>query len=92
MYLLIRLIDMAFTVYNYILIAGVVASWVQPPTHHKTARKILRFIYEMTEPVLGPIRRMLPTSGMGIDLSPIVAFIALSIIHSSVINILVRLL
>ncbi|SJZ30646.1 YggT family protein [Selenihalanaerobacter shriftii] len=92
MHWLIRLIDMAFTFYNWILIARVISSWVQPPTHHANMRKILRFIYNWTEPVLGPIRRMLPTSSLGIDLSPIIAFIALGIIHSSLIRILSRAL
>ncbi|MGM0471269.1 MAG: YggT family protein [Bacillota bacterium] len=88
---LIKLIDYGFTFYTWILIARVISSWVQPPMHHQTMRKIMKFIFEVTEPVLAPIRQMLPTGSLGIDLSPLVAFIALDIIRSSLIRILTRL-
>jgi YggT family protein len=89
---MLALIDFAFEIYTWILIARVISSWVQPPRNNQTMRKILRFVYEATEPVLAPIRRMLPTGGLGIDFSPIVAFIAINIIRSSLLNILTRLL
>ncbi|MBM7624947.1 YggT family protein [Sporohalobacter salinus] len=92
MFALIRLIDWVFTIYTWILIARVISSWVSPPMHNSNVRKIMEFIYEVTEPVLAPIRRMLPTGNMGIDLSPLIAFIAIDIIHRNLIRILSRLL
>lgn len=89
---MIGLIDFAFEIYTWILIARVISSWVQPPTHNQTMRKILRFVHQATEPVLAPIRRMLPTGSIGIDLSPIIAYIAINIIRSSLVDILTRLL
>jgi YggT family protein len=40
------------------------------------------FIYEVTEPILGPLRRVIPPMGGMLDLSPIVAFIILTIIQN----------
>lgn len=92
MYALIKLIDFGFTIYTWILIARVISSWVSPPMNNSNVRKIMEFIYKVTEPVLEPIRRMLPTKSIGIDLSPLIAFIAIDIIHNSLIRILSRLL
>ncbi len=89
MLLLIKLINIAYEVYFFILIARIVASWVQPPTRHEFMRKFLRFVYQATEPVLAPIRQMIPLSG--IDLSPIVAFFALNIIRNGLIKLLYSL-
>lgn len=89
MLLLIKLINIAYDVYFFILIARIVASWVQPPTRHEFMRKFLRFVYQATEPVLAPIREMIPVPG--IDLSPIIAMIAIRIIRNGLIQLLYSL-
>ncbi|MCK8823702.1 YggT family protein [Fuchsiella alkaliacetigena] len=85
---IIQLIRFVFRIYTWILIARVISTWVSPPTHNPNVRKILRFIYQVTEPILAPLRQLLPTRGIGIDLSPIVAFILIRIIETSLIRIL----
>ncbi|MCB5256246.1 MAG: YggT family protein [Candidatus Cloacimonadaceae bacterium] len=68
--LIIRMID----IYNLIIFARVIASWlVQNPYN-----PIYRFLFSMTEPILGPLRRMMPN--MGLDFSPIVAYLLLNIL------------
>ncbi len=63
----------------YVLLLGrVVMSWVNP----RFDSPVGRFLYETTEPILQPIRRMLPATGM-IDFSPIVAFLLLSVIAAA---------
>ena len=53
-------------------------------------RKIIKFIYEIPEPILGPIRDLLPGGGiLGIDISPLIALFALSIIRRFLINIVI---
>ncbi|MBK34443.1 MAG: hypothetical protein CME26_02805 [Gemmatimonadetes bacterium] len=47
-------------------------SWFSPDPSHP----VVRGIYALTEPVLGPVRRILPPMG-GFDLSPIVIFLVL---------------
>lgn len=44
---------------------------------------IASVIYQLTEPVMGPVRRLIPTIGM-IDISPIVVFFGLRILQSAI--------
>jgi YggT family protein len=63
----------------YVLILGrVLMSWVNP----RFDSPVGRFLYEATEPILQPIRRVLPQTGM-IDYSPIVAFVVLSVLATA---------
>ena len=54
-------------------VARAVLSWVNPDPFNP----IVRFLYRVTEPVLRPIRRRLPTMGMGLDLSPMLVILAI---------------
>jgi len=76
--LLCSLID----VYYIILLARVILSWfpLQPGT---AMASIASIIYQLTEPVMGPVRRIIPTVGM-IDISPIVVFFGLRILQSAI--------
>ncbi len=70
------IIDFAFTVYKYMLIAYVLMSWV--PQMRETA--IGQLLERLVEPYLAPFRRFVPTLGF-IDISPIVAWFALYFAH-----------
>lgn len=73
--LMILLIIRIISIYNLIIFGRVIASWiVQDPSN-----PIFKFLYSMTEPILGPIRRMMPN--MGLDFSPIVAYLLLNILQ-----------
>jgi YggT family protein len=52
---------------------------------------IIVLIYEITEPVLGPVRRLLPNMG-GLDLSPMVALILIQVLERVLLGILGRLI
>jgi YggT family protein len=71
-----------FTVYFVVLVARIILSWfpLQPGT---ALASISGIIYELTEPVLGPVRRIIPSIGM-FDISPIVVFLALQILQGVV--------
>lgn len=71
-----------FQVYFIVLIARIILSWfpVQPGT---TIASIASIIHDVTEPVLGPVRRLIPPLGM-FDLSPLIVFIGLQILMRSV--------
>jgi YggT family protein len=71
--LLVLLIIRIIYVYNLIIFARVIASWIIQNPYNP----IYRFLFSMTEPILGPIRRMMPN--MGLDFSPIVAYLLLNI-------------
>jgi YggT family protein len=72
--LLIQILE----IYKWILIAAVIVSWLTAfnviNVHNNFVRSLLRVLLALTEPVLAPIRRMLPSMG-GLDLSPIVVFV-----------------
>lgn len=69
---LANLVNLVLEAYFWIIIAGAVLSWVSPDP----SNPIVRFLRHVTEPVLRPIRRRLPT-GMGLDFSPMVVLLAI---------------
>ena len=71
-----RILATIINLYWYVMIARVLMSWFNPNPHNP----IVDAIYRLTEPVLGPIRRLLPPMG-GFDLSPIVVFFILTFLQ-----------
>jgi YggT family protein len=88
MNMLIGLVSTLFTILNWLIIFRVIISWVRPNLDHPQWRKFLRITYNITEPILGPIRRLIPTGNLGIDISPLIAIFALSIVRNFVISLL----
>ena len=78
--ILIYIIDL----YRYLLIAAVILSWLIAfnviNTRNQFVAAVGEFLYKITEPVLRPIRRMLPDLG-GLDISPIIVFLLLLLIE-----------
>ena len=76
LWLILTIIDL----YIYVLIAAAVMSWLIAfnvvNSHNPTVRMIWDFLYRITEPVLAPIRSVLPGLG-GIDISPVILIIGL---------------
>jgi YggT family protein len=77
----VDLICSLISVYYIVLLARVFLSWfpLQPGT---AMASIASVIYQLTEPVMGPVRRIVPTIGM-IDISPIVVFVGLQILQGA---------
>lgn len=65
--------------YNFVLLIRVLMSWIPLDRSNPTIDGIVRFIYDITEPVLAPVRGVLP-QGMGIDFSPLVVFFGISFV------------
>ncbi len=70
---LLMLVYYALTIYQVILLARVLMTWLPNLDYHNP---IVRFLMAATEPVLAPIRRLLPNTG-GIDFSPLIVFLAI---------------
>ncbi len=64
--------------YKLVLIVRIALSWIP----HNPHNPIISFLYKITEPVLEPVRRVIPSIG-GIDISPIIVFIGLSFIKGA---------
>jgi YggT family protein len=63
-----QVLHLALQVYMWLIIARALLSWVNPDPYNP----IVRFLYNVTEPVLGYIRRRVPMIFAGLDLSPLV--------------------
>ena len=69
-------------IYVYVLFGRVILSWF-PISPDSPFAAVYRFLYAITEPVLGPIRRVMPgigVGGMGLDLSPIIVFFLIQLV------------
>lgn len=84
---LVSLVNSLFEVYTWLILARVIISWVAPMSRHAA----VRFVYDMTEPLMGLIRRYLPVTG-GLDFSPLVALILVQVVQRFVIRILFGIL
>ena len=80
-----RILDILLTIYTWIIIGQAVISFVRPDPYNP----IVRFLYAVTEPVLRPIRRRLPSLG-GFDLSPLVVLLAIYFLQEFLIKSLIQ--
>ena len=77
---LIGIFSLFLKILFWSMIISVILSWVAPGSRSPGAE----LVYQITEPVLAPFRRLIPNLG-GLDISPIFAFIAIQLIQSWVI-------
>lgn len=68
-------------IFSYAIIGRVIMSWIDQPG----AMRITIILREITEPVLGPLRRILPNMG-GLDFTPIVAMLLLQALESLIVS------
>ncbi len=61
-------LGLGLDIYMWLIIARAILSWVNPDPYNP----IVRFLYNVTEPVLSYLRRRLPLVYAGLDLSPLV--------------------
>jgi YggT family protein len=75
---LFEILAAVLQIYSYVLLARALASWIPnlDPNH-----PIMQFLYQLTEPVLDPVRRLIPPLGGMIDISMIVVFFALVVLQ-----------
>jgi YggT family protein len=86
-------LEAIYLVYLICIIAYIIASWIPLP-YNTTLNRIQRFLYDVVDPYLRLFRRFIPQlnlGGLGLDLSPIVAIITLTIVYRLVDSGLARL-
>ena len=71
-----KIADILLSLLYWLILIRALISWVNPDPHNA----IVQFLYRATEPILQPIRKMLPR--MAIDISPIIAFFAIIFLKS----------
>jgi YggT family protein len=82
-----KVIDFVLLFFMIVVIVRAVLSWVSPDPYNP----IVRFINNVTEPVLYQIRSRLPVVFGGIDLSPIIVFLIVMFLREFLVNSLLRL-
>jgi YggT family protein len=85
---LVQLIDLMFTLIYVVILGRIILSFIIPLMQgrvHPIVINIYDVLTQMTEPILAPIRRVLPTFGM-LDFSPLVAIILLQIIRAVLVS------
>ena len=84
---LVEFIGWLLELYSYVIIAAALISWVSPDPRNP----IVMFLRQITEPVLAPVRRLLPPwKTGGLDLSPVIVLIAIQFVERVVLPGIVR--
>jgi YggT family protein len=86
------IVSLLFQVYEFLLLIRVLLSWIntdpyQPVIDHPA----VRFLERITDPVLAPLRRLIPPIGGTVDISPVVALIILEVVRRILVSILAGL-
>ncbi len=84
--LLYQLVDTVFDVMIMLIIVRCVLSFVR----HDPYQPVIRFIYDATEPIMAPFRRLIPSAG-GIDFSPMVVWMVLMLVRSLMLGIMLSI-
>ena len=73
---MIALFDIIFQLINWALMISILLTWIPHDPHHPA----IQWLHRFTEPIFEPFRRLIPPFA-GIDLSPIVAFMAIQFVR-----------
>ncbi len=85
---LAKIVDVALTIFYWLILIRALISWVSPDP----SNPIVQFLYRTTEPVLEPVRRILPFSlRLGLDISPLLVFLAIIFLKSFLVKTLIDL-
>lgn len=80
-----KVLGMALEVYMWVIVIRALISWVNPDPFNP----IVRLLARLTDPVLRPIRRMIPLN-IGLDLSPMLAILAIYFVRNFLIASLIE--
>ena len=77
-----KVLDVVLVMFMWVVISRAILSWVSPDPYNP----IVRFIHNITEPVLYQIRKRLPLNFGGIDFSPILVLLAIIFLRQFVVQ------
>jgi YggT family protein len=81
------ILSLSLNVYMWLIIARALVSWVNPDPYNP----IVRFLYNVTEPVMGRVRRWVPLVFGGLDLSPILIILVIIFLDKFLVSTLYEL-
>ncbi|MDP8233858.1 MAG: YggT family protein [Candidatus Saelkia tenebricola] len=83
-----KILEILLTIYYWLILVRALISWVNPDPYNP----LVQFLHKATEPVLSPIRKILPLGyRIGIDLSPLIAFFLIIFLRSFLIKTLMQI-
>jgi len=82
-----KVLGVALNIYMWVIIIRALLSWVNPDPYNP----IVQFLTRITEPVLRPLRKLVPAYRLGIDLSPLIAILIIYFLEIAVVDTLVRI-
>jgi YggT family protein len=81
---LINFVNLLFQILSLAILIRALLSWFNlPPTN-----PLVTFLYDITEPILAPLRRVVPRIGM-IDITPVVALLLMQFVQNLLVSVLV---
>lgn len=88
LYGLAQIIDIALSIYMWIVIGSAILSWVSPDPYNP----IVRTLRNLTEPVFWRVRRWLPFLNIGgLDLSPMVVILAVIFLKTALVGVIANI-
>ncbi len=82
-----EVLDVVLNIYMWVIIIRALISWVNPDPYNA----IVQILNRLTEPVLRPLRKVIPPWRIGIDLSPLLAILVIIFLRTALIRTLYRL-
>jgi YggT family protein len=82
-----RVLDIILEIYMWVIIIRALISWVNPDPYNP----IVQMLTRLTEPVLRPIRKLVPPFKVGIDLAPFIAILIIIFLQYALIKNLYRI-
>jgi YggT family protein len=84
---LAEVIGIVLNFYMWVIIIRALISWVNPDPYNP----VVQLLYKVTEPILNPIRRLVPARSIGIDLSPLIVILIIIFLRSFLVATLFKL-
>jgi len=82
-----KVLGVVLNIYMWVIIIRALLSWVNPDPYNP----IVQFLTRVTEPVLRPVRKLVPAYRLGIDLSPLIVILIIYFLEIAVVDTLVRI-
>lgn len=78
--MIFTIINLLYNALFILILARVILSWVRVSPYDQTWGPLVQFVHQATEPLLAPIRNILPSMG-GLDISPIILLLGIRILR-----------
>ena len=86
------IVSLLFQIYEFLLLIRVLLTWINADPYRPVIdHPVVRVLERITDPVLAPLRRLIPPIGGTVDISPVVALIILEVVRRILVSVLAGL-